>query len=138
MHLGAKFYVEEHDLDLSFEPNEGNGPADIKISRGIDKTIAEIKLSTNAQYLHGYETQLQKYAVSERTVNMIYVFIDVGNAGRRKRISELYEKTKISRQPYPELIIIDACPKQAASVTLENSCAINWEGIETQKWSSDN
>ena len=137
MHLGAKFFVEEHDLDLSFEPNEGSGPTDIKISRGNDKTIAEIKLSSNAQYLHGYETQIQKYAVSERTVNMIYVFIDVGNVGRRKKIAELYEETKNSRQPYPELIIIDACPKQAASTIKENLYGLNWESIEKRRWNND-
>ena len=56
MHLGAKHYVESNNLDFSCESDEGRGPVDIKLSRGTDRTIAEIKLSTNEQYLHGYET----------------------------------------------------------------------------------
>lgn len=115
MHLGAKYYVEKNNLDFSCEPDEGRGPVDIKLSRGTDKTLAEIKLSSNAQYLHGYEMQIEEYGKAERTRNLIYVFVDVGNPGRRKSIIDLYNRTRMSGNPYPELIIIDANPKKAAS-----------------------
>lgn len=115
MHLGAKYYLEVNDLDISCEPDEGRGPVDIKLSRGADKTLAEIKLSTNAQYLHGYEVQIEEYSKAERTRNLIYVFVDVGNPTRRQRIISLHNSIKQSGKPCPELIIIDARPKNAAS-----------------------
>ncbi len=116
MHLGAKFYVETHNLDFSCEPDEGRGPVDIKLSRGTDKTLAEIKLSSNDQFLHGYEAQIKEYGKAERTRNLIYVFVDVGNPGRKKSIIQLYRKAKLSGKPYPELVLIDARPKKAASI----------------------
>ena len=114
-HLGAKNYLEKNDLDLSCEPNSGNGALDFKISRGMDKTIIEVKLSTNAQYLHGYETQVKQYGKAEQTDKMIYVFIDLGNHVRRKKLIEEYEKNKGNGIIFPELIIIDSIPKKSAS-----------------------
>lgn len=115
MHLGAKYYVEVNNLDISCEPDEGCGPSDVKLSRGIDKTIAEIKLSTNGEYLHGYETQIKRYGVAERTHNLIYVFVDTGNPVRRSRVIELYESTRRAGKLTPDLIIIDARQQNAAS-----------------------
>ena len=63
MHLGAKYYVENNNLDFSCEADEGRGPFDIKLSRGTDKTIAEIKLSSNGQYLHGIILRFQNTVV---------------------------------------------------------------------------
>lgn len=60
----------------------------------MDKTIIEVKLSTNAQYLHGYETQVKQYSKAEQKDKMIYVFIDLGNHVRRKTLIEEYKKIK--------------------------------------------
>lgn len=62
MHLGAKEYIAVNNLDISFESDSGRGPVDMKISVGTDKSICEIKLSSNPQYLHGYQAQVQEYA----------------------------------------------------------------------------
>ena len=115
IHLAAKDYVERNNLDISCEPDDGRGPVDIKLSRGTDKTLAEIKLSTNPQYLHGYESQIREYGNAEKTRNLVYVFVDLDNPGRKKNIINLYKKTKHSQKQCPELIIIDARPKKAAS-----------------------
>lgn len=116
MHLGAKYFVEENNLDLSCEANEGRGPVDIKLSRGTDKTVAEIKLSSNNQYLHGFESQIEEYGKAERTRNLIYVFVDVGNPIRKTTILECYKKAQSSGKPYPTLIIIDSNKKDSASI----------------------
>ena len=46
---------------MTFEANEGPGPVDLRMSRGNDKTVVETKLSSNADYIHGYEEQIEKY-----------------------------------------------------------------------------
>lgn len=115
MHLGAKYYVDANNLDISCEPDEGRGPVDVKLSRGTDKTLAEIKLSSNGQYLHGYQEQVEEYGRAERTRNLIYVFVDIGNQGRLKTIQALHRKNQLQGKACPELVIIDARPKSAAS-----------------------
>lgn len=116
MHLGAKYFVEENNLDLSCEANEGRGPVDIKLSRGTDKTVAEIKLSSNNQYLHGYESQIEEYGKAERTRNLIYVFVDIGNPIKKSKILECYKEAQSSGKPCPTLIIIDSNKKDSASI----------------------
>lgn len=54
VHLTGKSFIDANDLDFSCEANEGRGLVDFKISNGDDKTVIEVKLSTNQQYLHGY------------------------------------------------------------------------------------
>lgn len=115
MHLGAKYYVDKNNLDISCESDNGRGPVDIKMSRGKDKTLAEIKLSSNDQYLHGYQNQIQEYAKAEKTRNLIYVFVDVGNPGRLKTLRALHRKNLAQGIDCPELVIIDAREKKAAS-----------------------
>lgn len=115
IHLCAKYYVEVNNLDISCEPDEGRGPVDVKLSRGTDKTLAEVKLSSNSQYLHGYLTQVQEYGAAERTRNLVYVFVDVGNPRRLKTIKEIHHKNMLEGKVCPELIIIDSLPKKAAS-----------------------
>ncbi len=115
MHLGAKYYLQTNDLDASFECDAGNGALDMKISRGVDKTITEVKLSSNGQYLHGYETQVALYGRAERTEKTIYVFIDIGNPRRKKALIERYKRDKKQGIKCPELVIIDAGERFAAS-----------------------
>ena len=125
MHLGSKYYVDVNNLDISCEADEGRGPVDIKMSRGTDKTIVEVKLSSNDQYLHGYQDQVEEYGTAERTRNMIYVFIDVGNPRRLKTIKTLHKKNLFEGRVCPELVIIDARPKKAASTYSKNEETIN-------------
>ena len=55
-------------MDISPEPNSGRGPVDFKISRGEDKTVIEIKLTSNNDCLHGFEVQIEEYAKSEEQI----------------------------------------------------------------------
>ncbi|XTR38726.1 hypothetical protein ACQQ2T_04925 [Paraclostridium tenue] len=57
----------------------GRGPVDFKISSGYkNKTLVEIKLTTNNQLVHGLEVQIQEYSKAEETHNLIYLVIDNG------------------------------------------------------------
>lgn len=115
MHLGALSYIKANQLDMSCEPNEGPGPVDFKVSDGGDKTIIEVKLSSNNQYLHGYEVQIEEYGKAEQTDKLIYVLIDLGNPGKIKKIQDLHDKRYNDGQNPPDLIIIDSTAKESAS-----------------------
>lgn len=115
IHLCAQYYIKVNDFDFSCEPNDGPGPVDFKISRGNDKTVIEIKLSSNQDYLNGYQNQVKRYADAENTDNMVYVFIDVGNPGRRRTLEVTHENDLISGNRIPEVVIIDANEQLSAS-----------------------
>lgn len=132
IHLGAIYYVEENNFDFSCESNAGRGPVDLKISRGNDKTLAEIKLSTNDQYLHGFEVQIKEYAKAERTRNLIYVYVDLGNPGKTKKIIHLYNETKSQGKQCPDLVIIDARPKKPASTYNDKDGSDGWDDVFSQ------
>lgn len=102
---------------MSCEPDEGRGPVDFKISRGQDITVAEIKLSSNAQYMHGYEVQVEEYAKAEQTENMVYVLVDVGNTRRMEKFINRYNRDIDERKIVPEVILIDSKSKKSASIT---------------------
>ena len=106
MFLGAKAYIEDQNLDMSCENNIGVGQEDIKISRGNDKTIIEVKLSSNPDCKHGYEKQLPRYAEAEHTHNMIFVFICVDD---RK-----WEFDK-GTDDDPDIVVINAREQKTAS-----------------------
>ena len=133
VHLGAKYYVQVNNLDLSFESDEGRGPVDIKLSRGNDKTLAEIKLSSNSRYLHRYKAQVEEYGKAERTRKLIYVFVDVGNPGRLNTIKRLHANNKRRGVACPELVIVNANERRAASTYEDGDCwlgGIEWPEIE--------
>ncbi|MCD7785558.1 MAG: hypothetical protein LUH18_08320 [Oscillospiraceae bacterium] len=116
LHLSAKEYIKLNNLDLTFESDLGRGPVDLKISRGLDKSICEIKLSSNSQFLHGYKKQVEEYGKAENTDSMFYMFVDVGHPKRLKSIQEAYQKDLDSGTRCPTLITIDSTPKNSASV----------------------
>lgn len=113
--LKGRDYCINNNIDMSFEANEGPGALDLKLSRGNDKTVIEIKLSTNDQYLHGFEVQIEEYAKAENTRNRIYVYIQLGNPIRTKRIKELYDNKMAAGDDPPFLFVIDSQPRQSAS-----------------------
>lgn len=65
------------------------------VSRGNDKTVIKIKLSSNQDYLNGYQDQVKRYADAENTDNMVYVFIDVGNPWSRRTLEKTHENDLI-------------------------------------------
>lgn len=77
--------------------------------------MIEAKLSTNSQYLHGYEVQIQEYGRAEQTSNLIYVLIDFGNAIKVKRVQELHDKLYNDGDNPPDLVIIDSRQRKSAS-----------------------
>ena len=100
---------------MSFEANEGPGPVDLKISRGNDKTVIEVKLSSNDDYLHGYEEQIERYAQAEETDKRIYVYVQVGNPGRDEKIRKRHEERINEGENLPLLYMINSQKQISAS-----------------------
>ena len=115
IHLVAKDFRKVHNVDISCEPNVGPGAVDFKISRGIDSTVIEIKLSSNNKYLHGFTDQVLEYAKAEQTTKMIYVLVDLGHPYKicklKEKRDEMYDQGKL----VPTLFFIDSSPKSSAS-----------------------
>ena len=117
LHSSGAYYCELNNIDLSFEANEGPGPVDLKVSRGTDKTVVEIKLSTNPNYLHGFTDQIEEYAKAEHTDQRIFVYVQTGNnPGRDKTIKEEHDKRQQNGQNPPLLYVIDSRKRTPASV----------------------
>jgi len=113
----ADAYCEANDLDLSRESNAGRGAVDFKLSRGHQaKVLVETKLNTNADLVHGFETQLVEYQMAERAQLTVYVVIDVG--GPRNRIPDLLaiaHQAQSEGRRVPTVIAVDGKPKAPAS-----------------------
>jgi hypothetical protein len=113
----ADTYCNANDVDLSREPNAGNGPVDFKLSAGYKgRVLVEIKKSTNPQLLHGFEMQLDAYQKSEATEESMYLILRVADGqigiedvlALRKR--KLKEGLKV-----PDIVVIDARKRPPAS-----------------------
>lgn len=111
----ASSYCEANNLDLTREGNNGRGPVDFKLSRGIDKILVEVKLTSNNQLLHGITTQLPIYMRQENTKKAIYLIIDNGHPKRLKQFIDLYNTFTSEQKEKISYIIIDATFKESAS-----------------------
>ena len=103
------------NLDLSCEANEGPGPVDFKVSRGQDRTVVELKLSSNSDYMNGYESQIQQYADAEGTPNMLFILVDNGHRIRTNRLIEQYNNDLRAGKKVLEVVIVDANMRESAS-----------------------
>ncbi len=107
IHLGAKTYLVDKNLDKG---NLGVGQEDFKISRGNDKTVIEVKLTSDPNCRHGFEKQLPRYGEAEHTDNMIFCLVDLGDPKVIEEIKGLQGENTLT------LVVIDATPKKSASV----------------------
>ena len=78
IHAIANIYGRLYDVDITREPNAGNGPADFKFSLGQSaRLLIEVKLSTNHRIRDAYYHQLPAYAASEGIKRLILLIIQV-------------------------------------------------------------
>lgn len=116
LHITAYYYCLANNLDLSPEPNSGRGPVDFKISRGNDKTVIEIKLTSNQDTAHGFEVQIEEYAKSEKTNKKVFLMVENGHRKRAEKILCLYDEKKKKGENPAKVILIDAVAKKSASI----------------------
>lgn len=113
----ADSYCEANNVDISREPNAGNGPVDFKLSSGYNgRILVEVKLSSNSHLVHGFETQLPAYEKSEATEEAVYLIIQVpGSDTSTKAVQKLRDGAIEAGTRVPMIVVIDARPQKSAS-----------------------
>lgn len=115
-HAVALMYCKKFNWDISPEEDSGRGPVDFKISRGTDKTVIEIKLTSNAECVHGLEVQIEEYSKSEATNNKLFILVNTGqNEGRVNTVLQKHEAMLNAGLNPARVVIIDAKEKDSAS-----------------------
>ena len=110
----ADAYCDANGIELSREPNAGNGPVDFKMS-GAGKVLVELKLSKN-DLVHGYTVQLPAYMKSEGADDAVYVIIQVADSDFGiKSVLELESSGTKQGKKMPKVYVIDGRPKPSAS-----------------------
>ncbi|MDO8371016.1 MAG: hypothetical protein V4573_05975 [Pseudomonadota bacterium] len=111
----ASAYCRANNLDLSPESDAGRGPVDFKLSRGFEgKVLVEIKLTSNKQLAHGFETQLPIYENAEGSHRGIYLVIDNGGVSDARRNS-FFSKVVAAGKNAPKVIWVDGSIRASAS-----------------------
>ena len=113
----ADIHCRANDLNLSREPNAGNGALDFKVTQGYKSVVTvEIKYSTNPNLTKGYLVQLPTYNKAENARKSIYLVLKTKDSetGINNLIKE-YDKLQRSGEYAPEIVIVDARNKPSAS-----------------------
>jgi hypothetical protein len=112
----ADAYCRANNVDLSREINNGRGSVDFKLSSGAKKKVLiEIKLSSNGNLLHGFQTQVPIYMKQERTQMCFYLVIDNGHPKAMMNFIELYEKQPHDVKEKIPCVKIEGKPPESAS-----------------------
>ncbi len=113
----ADSYCQANNVDISREPNAGNGPVDFKLSVGYDgRLLVEIKKSTNSSLLHGFGRQLDAYQKSEATQESVYLILRVSEKENAiNDVLALAAKKKAEGLKVPDVVVIDARKVMPAS-----------------------
>lgn len=116
MHAVALVFCKKFNWDISPETDSGRGPEDFKVSRGCDKTVVEIKLTSNPDCVHGLEVQIEEYAKAEATDKKIFVLVNTGqNENRVAAVMRKHEEMTTAGLNPARVVVIDAKIKNAAS-----------------------
>jgi hypothetical protein len=116
LYATAMDYCDINNISINPESDAGRGPVDFTLSRGTDKTVVEIKLTSNTDCVHGISIQIEEYAKSENTQNKVFVLVD--NGVDSYRVDSVIKKRNamLKKGESPaDLFIIDARIKESAS-----------------------
>jgi hypothetical protein len=116
-YITALQICKSFNLDLTPEANSGNGPVDFKFSQGYSsKVVVEIKLSTNTNMIHGYETQLNIYKDAESTSAGYFLVVDFGGLGSKlEKVNKIKDCIIRNGKKASEIFYVDATKKASAS-----------------------
>lgn len=101
------------ESDVSFESNNGRGPADVKISRGAhDKCMVEFKLATNKKLKQNLRHQVDVYKRAHEAEKSIEIII---YKDEREYNIVMRALREVGLEGSDDVILIDVSPKLSAS-----------------------
>lgn len=93
-------------LDVTREANEGRGPVDFKISRGVyDKTLVEFKLASNTKLSQNLQKQVEIYKKAHDTDKSIKVILFFSSK-KEERAIKIINELGLSDEKY--IVLVDA------------------------------
>lgn len=98
--------------DISREVDDGRGPADFKVSRGLDKTIVEFKLASNSKQEQNLQHQTEAYQAASDAQHGLKVIMFY-NDSEYERVRGILGR--LNMMDDDRIILIDASPKSSAS-----------------------
>lgn len=101
-------------FDVNREVNNGRGPVDFKISKGLDKTLIEFKLAKSGSLERNLTNQLEVYEKANKTNSSVYVIIGYTESEVAKTTT-LMKKLGLDQPNTRKVVLIDASPKASAS-----------------------
>jgi hypothetical protein len=113
----ADAYCRAGGLDLTPEANSGMGPVDFKMSAGYTSRVnVEMKRSSHKRLVHGFEVQLPIYDAAEKSCYSFFVIVrDDDSLEKIHRVQELHDEAVRDKRRVPEVIVVDARPRDSAS-----------------------
>lgn len=109
--FGLVWYATEKDVN--FEPNNGRGPVDVKISLGSgDICLVEFKLASNKKLEQNLKNQLGIYKEANRTKYGIAVIVFTTD-GEFQRVENICARLGLTGNR--DIVLVDARPKESAS-----------------------
>lgn len=100
-------------FDVNAEANNGRGPVDYKVSfGGSDKTLVEFKLAKNSKLKDNIKNQVQVYEAANGTHQSMKVILYF-NDSEYIRVKKVLKELELENNP--NIILIDASPKESAS-----------------------
>jgi hypothetical protein len=114
-YIVADSYCTANNLDLTAEGNGGRGPVDFKMSRGLQKIVVEVKLTSNSKFLDGIKKQLPTY---EKVESAKGIFLIIKTSESNTQVSNLQSlelEYKRNNLTFPDYFVVDAFIKPSAS-----------------------
>jgi len=111
----SQLYIDDKNIDINPEVNLGPGQVDFKFSRGSEKVIIEMKISSNPSLISGLTQQLTAYYDAEKPLKAYYVVLyNKENETKKEELNKRLDKLR--EQKYKiDIIHIDSSKKESAS-----------------------
>ena len=101
------------DFDVNRETNNGRGPVDYSVSKGVkDKTLIEFKLASNSKLKQNLKNQVGIYEIANNTNLSIKVILFFDN-NELNRVNKILKDLKLEN--CSNIVLIDASKKISAS-----------------------
>lgn len=115
LHIMFRLTWHATSFDVNSEVNNGRGPVDYKVSKGLkNATLVEFKLASNTGLRRNLQRQVEVYGKANRTERAIKVILYFSEA-ELSRVTSILQDLKL--QGREDVILIDASPdnKQSGS-----------------------